>query len=51
MINTTREWGFLTCNMVTLKSFIALQIVVPLETNQFKKHCKDLTSLLKLKYF
>lgn len=50
MINTAKEWGFLTCNVLTLKRFMALQIAVPLETNQFKKHRKDLASLLKLKY-
>lgn len=50
MINTAREQRLLTCNVLTLKRLIALRIVVPLETNQFKKHCKDLTSVLKLKY-
>lgn len=48
---TAGERVFLTCNVLPLKRFVALQIVVPLETNQFKKPCKDLTSLLKLKYF
>lgn len=40
-MNTARECGFLTCDMLILKRFVALQIVVPLETNQFKEHCKD----------
>lgn len=40
-INTARDCGFLTCDMLILKRFIALQIVVPLETNQFKEYCKD----------
>lgn len=40
-MNTARKCGFLTCDMLILKRFIALQIVVPLETNQFEEHCKD----------
>lgn len=38
-MNTARECGFLTCDMLILKRF--MKIVVPLETNQFKEHCKD----------
>lgn len=40
-MNPARKCGFLTCDMLILKRFIALQIVVPLETNQFEEHCKD----------
>lgn len=40
-MNTARECGFLTRDTLILKRFIALQIVVPLETNQFEEHCKD----------
>lgn len=47
--------GLLTCNVLTLKRFIALQIVVPLETNQFKKTPQRFNILIKneifLKYF
>lgn len=40
-MNTARECGFLTRDTLILKRFIVLQIVVPLETNQFEEHCKD----------